>query len=130
MIFELTGAPHVQDGKEYTKGDRIETDSDLCKMFRGKFKLLESGVASPGTPVPQPKIPKSKNTENSNVKKLASGLTVTMSFLETKDTGLDITKTGEDEYQIVKNGFVFADGVFTRAEVLIYLKNLNAKVDS
>lgn len=133
MIFELTGGGHQQGGKKYVKGDRIETDRDLCKRFRGKFKLIEEGgKASSGTPVSQPIIPKTedaktedtKTTELPPVKKLASGLDMTATFPEAKEHSLQIMKVDEDQFQIAKNGFIEAEGVFTRAEVTIYLKSL------
>jgi len=138
MLFELIGAPHEQDGKRYVKGDRIETDRNLCQMFRGKFKVLDGGgEPSPGTPVPQPNIPKSVDapiaadtdtvaTEATatSVKKLASGIDMTMTFPEAKGSELTVMKVGDDQFQFAKNGFIEVNGIFTRAQASIFLKNL------
>lgn len=132
MIFELTGGGHQQGGKKYVKGDRIETEQNLCKMFRGKFKLIVEGTA---VPVSQPEISKTvekteaKDTTAASViatatKKLASGLDMTATFPEAKEHSLQIMKISEDQFQIAKNGFIEVEGVFTRAEVTIFLKSL------
>ena len=122
MLFELTGGNHQQGGKTYKKGDRIETDMDLCAKFRGKFKLIEGEAAKPIT---QPVIPKTEFNVNT-VKKLASGMDMTATFPSAKEKSLIIMKVGEDQFQIAKNGFIEVVGTFTRAEIIIFLKSLNA----
>ncbi len=137
MLFELVGGGHVQGGRKYVRGDRIETDKNLCQMFRGKFKLLDGGgEASPGAPIIQPVIPKTADTEAAekkvaeatvnSVKKLASGIDMTMTFPEAKGSELQVMKISEDQFMFAKNGFVEVVGLFTRAEVVIFLKNHNA----
>ncbi len=129
MIFKLIGAPHVQDGRTYRKGDHIETDRDLRTVFKGKFVLVsgEDLVA-----IAQPVIPKKAETKSEDaplvppVKKMASGVNMTITFTDTKDTGLDVMKIAEDQFQIAEKGFLFTDGIFTRAEMIIFLKNHNA----
>jgi hypothetical protein len=36
--FRLIGGTHVQDGITYNKGDIVETDLDLMRMFVNKFE--------------------------------------------------------------------------------------------
>ena len=131
MIFELVkGGTHSEGGKTYKVGDRIETDHDLCAKFgKKKFRLIEDEAGNTVTPS-QPEIPKSTDAPLPPVAKMASGMAMTMIFPTAKDTGLDIMKIGEDQFQVTKNGFLCEDGVFTRAEILIYLKNFNASMDS
>lgn len=147
MLFELIGAPHVQKNEngvnvEYRKGDRIETDKDLCRMFRGKFKLLSGEPVNAAVPS-QPEINKSVDVRTaatvlaaeattaaeataSAVRKLASGLDMTITFPGAKEKSLSIMKIDEDQFQITKNGFIEVNGIFTRAEVIILLKNIDA----
>lgn len=44
--FKLVGGVHTdENGKTYSKGDKIESDSDLVKLFPNKFELVGEPVA-------------------------------------------------------------------------------------
>ncbi len=58
MLFRLKGGSHAQDGKVYKKGDVIETDRNLCAMFRNKFeRVYEQELKDTGTELKKPNIP-------------------------------------------------------------------------
>lgn len=124
MLFELTGGGHDHFGKMYKKGDRIETDMDLRAKFGSKFKLISKEESA--EPVSQPVLPKTDETKASTVKTLASGIDMTLTFPEAKEKSFSIMKIGEDQFQIAKDGFIEDAGVFTRAEIVIFLKNVDA----
>ena len=47
MKFELTGRNHSHEGKDYVKGDVIETEHDLATRFPGRFKLVSDVQPAP-----------------------------------------------------------------------------------
>lgn len=131
MLYKLIGGRHVQDGKEYTRGDTIETSVNLTSMFRGKFTRVivekATGVMAEVAAIDPPAIvtkDEVKSKDESDSKPITLGPDMTISFLAAKGTPFKIHKIGEG-YQIVNNDgeLINPEGLFTRTEVEIYLKN-------
>jgi len=71
MFFKLIGGRHRQRSVVYSKGDIIESDTDLVKAFKNKFVRMyelerpeDSVVEKPG----KPNIPSNKSSEGKGEK--------------------------------------------------------------
>ena len=42
--FEVIGGSHEQYGREYKKGEIVESSEDLTKVFRNKFRRVDDDV--------------------------------------------------------------------------------------
>ena len=129
MQFELIGGSHVQDGKMYKKGDRIETKLNLVSMFGKKFrKLFSEEIAEERIAAIPTKSEVETKAGSEAVKKLTSepvilGPDMTVTFYEAKDTGCKIHQAIHGKFRIVHSISGLVSGLFTRNEVVIYLKN-------
>lgn len=134
-MFELLHNEHVQNNVTYKKGNIVETELDLDKMFKNKFKRrfeLEAKVDPPEKPSipaksdissPPPKTGVTSGPDPTvapvEAVPLELGTDVTLSFL-VKGTGLKVFKY-EDKFVVVD-----AEGKqtapMTRVEADVYLK--------
>lgn len=55
QVYQLLDGKHYQNGKEYTRGDKIRTAMPLQAMFPNKFVLVQADdvLPQPVTPPPQ-----------------------------------------------------------------------------
>lgn len=133
MLFELTGGSHDHGGKTYKKGDRIETNTDLVKKFKNKFKKIVIEGSKAVEVATAPNIPKKNldttdNSEAKNAPELVKviGTDVSVSFPGIKGTKFTVYKgIGADEYQLAENNIV-KQGIFSRADIAMFLRNSNA----
>lgn len=86
---------HIQDGRTYKRGDVVESDVPLDRMFPQKFERFVSSANEPQTPEPEDQSPKGTEDDVSDVSPGGTlGKNVTEEFPEAVGAGLLVFKRG------------------------------------
>jgi len=54
MIYKVLEGSHRQGGKTFTKGQQVDTASNLVALFPNKFAVVSESEAVEAVPVPTP----------------------------------------------------------------------------
>lgn len=98
MKFRLTGGSHVAGDRSYKKGDVIESDKDLVKIFVNKFERLhdEDTPVSKGTQIDVPgQAPRPAEAEEEAAEVEGLGVDVSAEFPEAAEADVLVFKAGK-----------------------------------
>jgi len=97
MKFRLLSGRYYKDKETFNKGDIVESDKDLCKMFGNRFEKVVEPQPAP-SPVmeqtfhhPPPEKEGVEATESAPPSPIVSTLPEDKKFVENIDFGLDVS---------------------------------------
>jgi len=116
--FLLNGGNHVEDGKNYVKGEVVTSKLDLASLFPNKFQKVEAVSGGDGvtivTPViPTPKKvgtvpqkdekiePEAKSLQGEPAKEQPDGTEVTKDFPQAEGLNLKVMKVSPRRFNVV-----------------------------
>ena len=123
--FKVTMGTHQEAGRVYKSGQTLETNTELHKMFPGKFQLLDGSPASSQPPMPPVQPPAHPYPPIKADK--AANTTAEQSKATGKPEGRDVTKqfpkAVEEDFKVFK----LIDGLYNVYDVDDQSKPCNNK---